>query len=104
MKYGENFEQFAEALERIDYKESGALSELQRFIESVIAFIELTGKKDDLFLKSVDHYKRQFEIDLSLVKNALNRQSKKGKEEGFHEAKKQTDLDLGYAATRFMGW
>ena len=104
MKYSENFEQFAEALERIDYTGPDALSELQTFLESVIAFIELTATKDELFSRSVDYHKRQFEIDLNAVKNASKRKGAKRREEGFYEAKKQTKLDLGYAATGFMGW
>jgi len=94
MKYSENFITFQSRALKIIYNGDESINELEKTIDEIIAFMDVTGFKDEQFAKSIDFHKSQFSQDLTLIKNAKKGNGDKSKKEGFNECKKNLIRDL----------
>jgi hypothetical protein len=101
MKYSDNFDEYYYLLLEMIYTGPQVLEELKIMIEGIIGVMELKSETDEQFIKSTNHYKMQFKIDLDIVIRAICKKSLNERESGFYNAKSNLKDDLKNAASAF---
>ncbi|RKR83104.1 hypothetical protein BDD43_3305 [Mucilaginibacter gracilis] len=101
MKYSESFDEYSIVLSSMIFIDYKSLLELKELTEAIMYTFDLIPEKDEQFTMIKKQCRRNIELDLAIINNALKRKTQKNYEEAFYKAKKQLRIDLSGAQTSF---